>query len=219
MSDETNAPEMETEVEASAEAEGPKTYTQEEFDSELQGLKANQQKALDEAKKAKAELATLRKQQQEAQRKAMEEKEDFKGLYESRNAELEDLRKRNEELEETLRSGAVDGNATKIGAAIGVDEASQELLAEQAKKYIAFEDGKAVYKIGGVEVSKEEVVKTLREKYPRLVNAALPSGSGARPSTNNGGAVSNSKAKAEAIAKAKKSGDPKQLRAAHNLPD
>lgn len=204
MSDENQV--TDTTVEETQETETTKTYTQEEFEEELKGLKSNQQKALDESKKAKAELAELRKQQQDAQRQAMAEKEDFKGLYESQSAELEDYRTKYEQTLETMRSKEVDGSALKIGASIGIDEASQELLAEQAKKFIAFEDGNAVYKVGGVEVSKDEVIKTLSARYPRLVKASVPSGSGAIPNSTSGGAVSSEKVNEKAEA-AKKSGD------------
>lgn len=187
MSDENQA--TDTTVEETQETESTKTYTQEEFEEELKGLKLSQQKALDEAKKAKSERDELRKAQQDAQRQAMAEKEDFKGLYESQSAELEEYRTKYEQALETMRSKEVDGSALKISASIGIDESSQELLAEQAKKFIAFEDGSAVYKVGGVEVSKEEVIKTLSARYPRLVKASTPSGSGALLNNGSGAAI------------------------------
>lgn len=204
MSDENQVTDAPTDEQAT---DTPKTYTQEEFDAELNGLKSNQQKALDEAKKAKAELAELRKAQQEAQRQSMAEKEDFKGLYEAQSAELEALRAERDQFAESLRADKVDGNALKIAASIGIDEASQELLAEQAKKFIVFEDGQAKYQIGGVDVSKDEVIKTLSTRYPRLVKANVPSGSGASPNNGSGAAPTvkgdmggDRKARAAAIA-------------------
>lgn len=207
MSDELNQDAELAQEGAEQEQQETRTYTQEEFDAELNGLKSNQQKALDEAKKAKAELSELRKAQQEAQRQAMAEKEDFKGLYESQSAELEALRAERDQYAESIKADKVDGNALKIGASIGIDEASQELLAEQAKKFIVFEDGQAKYQIGGVDVSKDEVVKTLSTRYPRLVKAAVPSGSGASPNNGSGAAPNvkgdmggDRKARAAAIA-------------------
>lgn len=198
MSDEIEVTETVDQV-ADADAQEPKTYTQDEFEEEVKGLKRNQQKAIDEAKKAKAEAAELRRIQQEAQRKAMEEKEDFQGLYSSSKEELKAAQEERDQLREMLRADKVDGNAVKIAAKIGIDEASQELLAEQAKKFIAFEDGNAIYKIGGVEVSKDEVIKTLSEKYPRLVRAQVPSGSGARPSTGSGAAITGNPWKKDSL--------------------
>jgi len=165
-----------------------RTYTQDEFESEVSKIKSKLDEVLGEKKAEQAKRRALEEQQRELEKRTMAEKEDFKGLFETTKGERDSLAEKYEQLLNQTKADKVDGSALKIAASIGADEASQELLAEQAKKFIDFEDGKAVYKIGSVEVDKDTVIKTLSEKYPMLVKGSGATGGGASGSDSRGAA-------------------------------
>ena len=172
---------------------------------------ANEKLALYEAEKK--ELEDKRKQEQE---EALRQGGEFQTLYDQEKQNSKAAQERYEKLMSTIANDKIETNAVKIAASIGVDEASQELLTEQARKFIVYEDGKTVFKIGGVEVDKDTVLKTLSDKYPRLVKSDGGSGAGAE-GNRRGGVPSLGKVKQEAIQAAKKSGDTQALRKAHSM--
>jgi hypothetical protein len=172
---------------------------------------ANEKLALYEAEKLEQENK-LRQEQEDALR----QKGEFQTLYDQEKQNSKAAHERYEKLMSTIANDKIETNAVKIAASIGVDEASQELLTEQARKFIVYEDGKTVFKIGGVEVDKDTVLKTLSDKYPRLVKADGGSGAGAE-GNRRGGVPSLGKVKQEAIQAAKKSGDTQALRKAHSM--
>jgi hypothetical protein len=171
---------------------------------------ANEKLALYEADKLEQENK-LRQEQEDALR----QKGEFQTLYDQEKQNSKAAQERYEKLMSTIANDKIEIKAVQIGS-MGVDEASQELLTEQARKFIVYEDGKTVFKIGGVEVDKDTVLKTLSDKYPRLVKSDGGSGAGAE-GNRRGGVPSLGKVKQEAIQAAKKSGDTQALRKAHSM--
>lgn len=174
---------------------------------------ANEKLAANEAERQAEEA-----KRQAAEQESLKEKGEFQTLYNSEQEKTKTANERYETLLKTIANDKIDSTAVRIAASIGIDEPSQELLTEQARKFIVYEDNKPVYKIGGVEVDKDAVIKTLTDKYPRLVKGSGAGGAGAQGNRGNGVPVVG-KAKQDAIQAAKKSNDVKALREAYKMKD
>ena len=184
---------------------------------ELDRLKAHHEKLLGETKTAKQraqELEAANKEADAKRRQAEEERlkkeGEFQKLYESeseraarieKELETERAERRQEAKERQQRE--IENSASKMMLNVAVDDSSLEILAEKAQQYAVYTENGVEYEIGGVKVTKEKVIETLTNKYPRLVKGSGATGGGAagtqRPSGVDG--------KNQAAEDAKKKGD------------
>lgn len=163
-----------------------------EIFAENERLKAHHSKLLDETKTAKQKAAELDEQKRIAEEQRMKENEQFKELYEKTNADLEAERQQRQEFEKSVQQREISSESFKAAASIAVDDGSAELLAEKIASYAKHKDGAVVYEIGGVEVTKDKVISTVSEKYPRLIKGSGATGGSATGS--NGSSAANGKA-------------------------
>lgn len=150
-------------------------------------LKDALNKERQERKDAKQKLADLQTAQAENQRKADEEKGEFKSLYEREQEDKRSLQERLDSMLKEKRDNALDSASRLIGTSLSKDVQRANLLAEQALKFARYkEDGSISYEIGGIEVGKDKVIDHLTSEFPFLVDGLDSSGGGASGGNNSG---------------------------------
>lgn len=123
-------------------------------------LEEAQQKLEESQAKEKGEFKTLWEKEQEQKAKLLEELNTFKGTV--------------AEKEKKLAISSVIGGMTSV-------EEKVEALNGIVSKYVEInEQGNAVYSQGGIEMSKTELVESLKTKYPFLVDGSKADGGAGR---------------------------------------
>lgn len=187
-----------------------KTYTQEEVDALTAGLKSKNQELLGETKAEREKRKSLEDAQLESQRKADEEKGEFKSLYQRSLEEIKTLKENALARDKKERDFSLSSASALIGKELSSDVTRSELLAEQAIKFTKFgDDGSISYEIGGIAVKREELVEHLKVKFPMLADGVKSSGGGATGG-DGGGAMKKFEEYSGAELKAIRESSPEQ---------
>lgn len=195
------------------------TFTKEELDAEVAGLKANKDEAIKEARKAKERLAAydgvdvdeykkLKAQAAEAEQKKAEASGNFealkKQLIDQHTAEKQSLEKRNAKFETALSKRLKQDELRRALTGKALPEYT-ELLLEHGVKYLGiretdddFEqfvhDGKGNPRVSdgvGTQMSIDAFVEQdLKTRFPGAFMGTGSSGGGATKSTAGGGGSS-----------------------------
>ena len=205
MSEEQQAPEQTQQPEQAEQQSAPELPDDVKAQlEELERLKSHHSKLMDETKSAKQKAQELEEAQRQAEEDRLKKEGEFQKLYETEAEKAQRLQREMEEKEASWRDREkarqqrdIESEAIKVMHEIAVDESSLELLAEKAQHYAVYTEDGIEYEIGGVKVSKDKVIETLSQKYPRLVKGSGATGGGATGSGRPGGAGdSNSAAQA-----------------------
>ena len=159
------------------------------------GLKAQQQKLLDEAKEAKSALQIMRDKNAATERKAAEDNGNFEKLFNDAETKSNTLEAQLKELLEQNKNKDINARAKDL-ALLSDDPNKVDMLAGVAKQYIQYgEDGITLAK-DGVELTAKDIQDKLRQDYPFLVDGSKASGGGATGAS--GGAAGGGKTQTRA---------------------
>ena len=186
------------------EIEEKESYTKEDVQKYIFGLKEKNEALITEKKQAleKAKGAgeyerkakELEAAQKTAEEQRQKEKGEFKELYEKTQADLEAERNSNKAWKEQLQQRDVKEKAGRIGNDLSkTDTKRAEVLADYAAKFAKHDGEQVTYEIGGIEVSADKLKEHLTKEYPFLVDGNGSSGGGATGA--RGGAASDKTAK------------------------
>lgn len=149
--------------------------------------------ALRKEREEKAEEKRRRKELEdanaEAERKRMEEGQQFQTLYETEQKTAADLRKQLDDMKAEKAKGERKSVALQIRAALTKDEKRGALIEQEALKMIAYVEGEGV-KINGPDGAAwddKALAAHIRENYPFLVDGTGANGGGANGGGGSGG--------------------------------
>jgi len=165
----------------------PTTVSVEEYNKlkeDFEKVLAKKDEALGETKTERAKRRELEQRQDDLEKAALKEKEDFKTLFERSEKERTEWESKFTTFEKQIVEKEVDSFAYKVSATLTKDVKRAEMLAKETKQFIEYTPEGAKFVIGGIEVSQEQVTKHLSESYPFLVDSLGASGGGAIGSSN-----------------------------------
>lgn len=157
-------------------------------------LKTALNKERSETKKFKEKATALEKAQADAEKARATEKGEFKTLYESTQAELENERMANREFKQKIQSRDIDNSSLMLASELTRDNKRAELLKKEISQFSRFTDEGIKFELGGIEVDKSKVINHLTENYPFLVDGNQASGGGASGGQGSGAAKTMSRA-------------------------
>lgn len=128
--------------------------------------------------------------------KRAQEKGEFKTLYESTIAALDNERATNSEFKKKIEQKELDTAALKVAGQLTKDTSRSGLLVKEILQYTKYNDGEIQYEIDGVVVDSKVLSDKITSDYPFLVDGNQSSGGGAGGG-KGGGAASKVKTRAE----------------------
>lgn len=172
MADEQTQSEMDTEETTQPDGGEDSQTVQAPDVSEMERMRAALKKANAEAKQYRLKVQEVETAQQAAERAQLEQKEEYKTLYEQRQAELEAAQQRISEMEQRSKADAITRALTAEAHSLGfTDPADVERFIDLDAVELD-EDGKPT--------NAGALVKTLSSQKPYLLNKQAP------PNTNSG---------------------------------
>ena len=154
-------------------------------------LKEALRKEREERAAAKSKLTEYEKQQEEAERQRMEQKQEFEGLYKSEQEAKTKLAKQLDELQSNIASEKRESTAMKVASTLTKDEGRSELLKKEAMQFVHYTpEGVKINGPEGEAWDTQKLSDYMTEKYPFLVDGSQASGGGA---AGDGGGASGSK--------------------------
>lgn len=158
-----------------------------ELEEENKVLKAHADETIKEKKAMKARLdedqATRDRELEEKVNRTKEETDTLIKQYKERNTALEDKIKG---LEEKEYKNNVRAEALKLAGTLTKDDASKELLADKIERQIKLDEASKLQVLddkGNPTISSvEQLVKTIADRYPRLVDGIDSTGGGSHSS-------------------------------------
>jgi len=183
-----------------------KTYTEDEVQAMISGLKSKNDELKGEKVKVSERLTALEQQKRDQEKSDLESNQQFQSLYELEQANTKEALKKaadaNERvaaLEREREEGKVKSAASAIGSKLAkTDPGRAEILAEKAEKFAKHTEDGIKYEIGGVEVTEEKVSEHLKAKYPFLIDGLGSNGGGAAGNRGGGAAATQKGADAKA---------------------
>lgn len=171
------------------EQKGDKFRLKVEGFDDAEALREALRKERDERKAAKERLAELERSQQEAERKRLEETQQFEDLYKNTKSALDKREAEFEEFRRKLADKERGELATQLVGQMTRDTARAELLKKEALSYIQHTSDGVVISGPDGTMTAEQLGKHLAERYPFLVDGNQASGGGATGDKIGGGAV------------------------------
>jgi len=158
-------------------------FTGEEVDAritqETAGLKLKVDELLDQVKPAQRRAQELEEKQAEAERKRMEENQEFQALYQKEQEKARTEAEARTKLEAQIRTGAIESEASRLAATLTRDTKRAALLAEKLASAAEYTENGVAFSLGGVAVDTEAVLQYAQEEYPFLVDGKGSTGGGA----------------------------------------
>lgn len=183
MADENITPEPEGQT----EPQQAKTYTQAELDEIVNGLRQKNSELLTETKAEREKRQQLESSQLEAERKAAEERGQYKELYSKTTEQLEKERQEKMSILQQMQEKDINLAVSGISAGLAQDEKRRAVLEQQIRSFTKYKDGAPVYEIGGIEVTKDALVDHIKGEFAFLCDAGVGSGGGATGSNSGAG--------------------------------
>lgn len=150
-------------------------------------LKEALRKEREEKSNYKSKLSEFEKQQQETDRKRLEEKQEFESLYKSERESKSNLARELDELKTSIANEKRTNEAIKIAAEITSHKIKSELLQKEALQFIhSTPDGLKINGPDGEAWDAPRLVGYLEEKYPFLADGSNANGGGAVGGKNGG---------------------------------
>jgi len=148
-------------------------------DVSVDGLISKRDELLGELKQAKSKLTALEANTQDAEKKRLEEAQQFEQLYRSAEAEKARLAAELQSMREQSVREMRERKATEFASLVTKNPAQQKLLIRELLDHIQQgEDGQIV--TGGLLAGDVEAVKSqIAQQYPFLCDAVQSSGGGA----------------------------------------
>lgn len=171
------------------EQKGDKFRLKVEGFDDAEALREALRKERDERKAAKERLAELERGQQEAERKRLEETQQFEDLYKNTKNALDKREAEFEEFRRKLADKERGELATQLVGQMTRDTARAELLKKEALAYIQHTSDGVVISGPDGTMTAEQLGKHLAERYPFLVDGNQSSGGGATGGKTGGGAA------------------------------
>ena len=165
-----------------------KTYTEEEVNQLISGLKTKNSELLTETKAEREKRQQLEQAQEEARLKAAEQSGQYKEISESLQKQLEKTKQDYSSVLQQMQDKDINLAVGSVASSLAQDERRQALLAKEVKELTKYKDGVAVFEVDGLEVSKDQLVEHVRSKYDFLCDASVGSGGGATGSNSGAGA-------------------------------
>jgi hypothetical protein len=165
-----------------------KSYSQEELDNIVNGLKVKNAELLGEKKTAFDAASAAETAKQQADDERLKEQGEFKSLYETSQTELTALRDEQSTYKKNIESKDINASALSIAATLTKDPARQAMLVEQIAKNAVYDDG-VKFAFGGIELDQAKLVEKIKTDFPFLVDGNPAKGDGVTGSTKGGGAV------------------------------
>jgi hypothetical protein len=176
------------------EAPKAKTYTQEEFDTEIAGLKSKVDELLAEKKAASKKADDAKAEKAALEEKQAREKGEFKTLYEQEQQKLADAQSELANYKAQVIEKEISGASLSVAATLTKDQGKQAILQEQVSKYIAVgDDGNLQYEIGGVAIEQSQLIDKIKTDFPFLIDGSPASGDRVDASKRKGGGATNTK--------------------------
>ena len=139
------------------------------------GLKSALQKERDSNKDAKARLAQLEKDREDAEKKVLEEQGKYKELSDKERAEKLETQKKLDELIAKVNNGKRDVLVKDLALSMTTDKDEIDVISRFATDYIEIKDG---------EVSFNKSIEDVKSELSRFVKSKA---SGSGDGGNNGG--------------------------------
>lgn len=153
-------------------------------------LKEALRKEREEKSAAKTKLTEYERQGQEADRKRMEERQEFESLYKSEQEGRGKLAKELDDLKTNIANEKRTFEALKVSASLTKDEARSGILQKEALQFIYYTpDGMKINGPDGEAWDTAKLTEYLRTRYPFLVDGSQAAGGGAT-GASRGGATS-----------------------------
>jgi predicted nuclease with TOPRIM domain len=163
-------------------------FTKEEVESQIAGLRQKVDELLTEKKTVSQRAKELEDQQKKLEEDRQKEKGEFKSLYEKTQAELEQEREAARKFRQTIQTKELEGEALKIAAGLTRDTKRAELLKKEVLQFAKYTEEGVKFEIGGLTVTPEKLVETVKESYPFLVDGSGATGGGAAGGKSGGAA-------------------------------
>lgn len=156
-------------------------------------LKEALRKEREERAAAKSKLSEYEQQQAEAERKRMEERQEYESLYKQETESKTKLQQELEELRTNIAQEKRTSSAAEITASLTRDTAREKLLRKEAMQFIHHTpEGIKINGPDGQAWDAKQLSEHLRNEYPFLVDGNGSSGGGA-PGGNKGGGAAGKK--------------------------
>ena len=151
------------------------------YDAELDALKAQNHKVIDEKRAVQKELEDMQRQISERKQADLIEKEDYKGLhadlktnYDSVLAERDALQQQLELAKVERQQDQIKANATNLFAQSGVDAGAIDHLMKIIGEHLRLDENGAVAILsGGVQVPLTNISKLLKRRDQDLSGISL----------------------------------------------
>jgi hypothetical protein len=164
-------------------------FTKEEVESQIVGLRQKVDELLTEKKTVSQRAKELEDQQKKLEEDRQKEKGEFKSLYEKTQGELEQERESARKFRQTIQTKELEGEALKIASGLTRDTKRAELLKKEVLQFAKYTEEGVKFEIGGLPVTPEKLVETVKESYPFLVDGSGATGGGAAGGNKSGGAA------------------------------
>lgn len=152
-------------------------------------LKEALRKEREERAAAKTKLTEFEKAQADAERKRLEEKQEFESLYKSEQENKGKLAQELEDLKVNIANEKRTTEALKVASQLTKDEKRSALLQKEASRFIAYTpEGVKINGPDGEAWDAPKLTEYLKAEYPFLADGSQASGGGATGSKGSGAA-------------------------------
>jgi len=155
---------------------------EERIAQEVAGLKAKNDELLAEQKAAQRAKEEIDAKANAEKERLAQENGQYQELYESQKAEANGLRKKIEEMNAMAVRQQVTSEATKIAGTLTKDVSKAKLLEEKISQRLTLLDGEIRVTDGSGQLTVstlEDLVSTVRNDYPFLIDGTQATGGGA----------------------------------------
>ncbi len=143
-------------------------------------LKEALRKEREERAAAKSKLSEFEKNQQEAERKRMEERQEYENLYKTETEKSKRLEQEHEELKRSIAQKERIESARQVVTPLATDPARGEILRKEAMDFIHHTpEGIKINGPDGEAWDASKLSAYLKERYPFLVDGSKANGGGA----------------------------------------
>lgn len=170
------------------------------IDAEVSALKLKNDELIQEKRKIAEQKQSEIEQARLAAEQKAKENGDFKNLFESQKAEAETLKNQLNELQGSIRTQKINGEAAKIAARLTKDTNKAQLLQQQLSQRLTIVDNeiRVTDESGQATISSvDDLANSIKTAYPFLVDGTQASGGGATKSQTSGDAVAKTMTRAD----------------------
>lgn len=152
------------------EPQEAKTYTAEEVEQMVAGLKNKNSELLGKMNDYKLQVGELSEAQQRAEEERLKQSEEFKTLYEREQKSKAELAEKYEAFSKKIQAKEIESAARTVSTELTRDQSRAALIEQQVQQFARYSDDGVKFEMGGVEIDKSAVIDHIKTKFPFLVD-------------------------------------------------